>query len=323
MKAIVTGAAGFIGSTLIERLLSLGHDVVGVDAFTDYYDTTLKSKNVQTIMDNSPSTFEMIRADLNECDLSGLLEGAEVIYHQAGQPGVRKSWGSDFGVYTRANVDATQRLLEASKQIPNLRRFVYASSSSVYGNAERYPTIESDRPQPLSPYGVTKLAAEHLCTLYAANFGLPTVSLRYFTVYGPRQRPDMAFNRFIDAAINDRMVSLYGTGEQLRDFTYVDDVVEANILAGTSDCPPGSVFNVAGGSNTSINEVLEIISSLTGRAIRVERTAKALGDVFQTGGLTDAIEAALGWRPSVVLGEGIRRQIDYARVMSGSGVAAP
>ena len=246
IRALVTGAAGFIGSRLAIRLCREGHSVTGVDSFTDYYDAELKRTQAATVADAGA---RIVEADLNVVDLDGLLDGIELIFHLAGQPGVRASWGSEFQTYTHANIGATQRLLESSRGKPDLRRLIFASSSSVYGDAERYPTREQDRPQPVSPYGVTKLAAEHLCTLYASNFGVPTVSLRYFTVYGPGQRPDMAFSRFVNAAIRNEEVHVYGSGEQVRDFTYVDDVVESNILAALSNTEPGSVFNVAGGSH--------------------------------------------------------------------------
>jgi UDP-glucuronate 4-epimerase len=226
VKALVTGVAGFIGGRIALRLLADGHDVVGVDALTDYYDPGIKQANLQRV---EHPRFRFVEGDLNEVELAPLLADVEVVFHEAGQPGVRSSWGRDFGRYALDNVCATQRLLEEARGAERLRRFVYASSSSVYGEAERYPTEETDRPQPVSPYGVTKLAAEHLCSLYAHNYGLPTVSLRYFTVYGPGQRPDMAFTRFCRAVHEGRQIELYGTGEQVRDFTYVDDVVEANL----------------------------------------------------------------------------------------------
>lgn len=236
MRAIVTGAAGFIGHTLASKLTSDGHDVIGIDSFTPYYDTAIKEENICRI---KSSKFELIRKDILDLDLSSVLDGADVIFHQAGQPGVRKSWGSEFSEYINANISATQYLLESAKGISSLKRFVYASSSSVYGDAERYPTTEMDPTSPISPYGVTKLAAEHLCTLYGKNFGVPTVSLRYFTVYGPGQRPDMAFTRFLRAAVLDDEITIFGDGHQIRDFTYIDDIVQANIIAGTSQrsCP--------------------------------------------------------------------------------------
>jgi UDP-glucuronate 4-epimerase len=309
VKALVTGVAGFIGSNIARRLLADGHDVVGVDALTDYYDPQIKRSNLRRADD---PRFRFVEGDLNTLDLASLLADTEVVFHEAGQPGVRSSWGRDFGRYASDNICATQRLLEEARQSGSLRRFVYASSSSVYGNAERYPTEETDRPQPVSPYGVTKLAAEHLCSLYAHNYGLPTVSLRYFTVYGPGQRPDMAFTRFVHAG---SPIQLYGTGEQIRDFTYVDDVVEANLRVGDADTaqvPAGAVYNVAGGSSVSMNEVLELLGTISGKEVRVERSAAVPGDVLRTGGTTDAIRRATGWDPKVGLREGLEEQYRWA-----------
>lgn len=315
MRALVTGAAGFVGSHLAKRLAAAGDEVIGLDAFTDYYDVALKRANANEVIQ---AGVKLIEGDLNVVDLSRLLDGVDVVFHQAGQPGVRSSWGTEFSTYTYCNVDATQRLLEACRASRSLHRVVYASSSSVYGNAERYPTNENDRPQPLSPYGVTKLAAEHLCSLYAASFGVPTVSLRYFTVYGPGQRPDMAFTRFAKAALCGDEIQVYGTGEQVRDFTYVDDVVEANILAATRDVAPGTVLNVAGGSHTSVNEVLEVFGELSGKRLAVARVEPIAGDVFRTGGDTSAIRSVLDWLPEVELREGISRQYRWAAQLAAS-----
>ena len=312
MKALVTGVAGFIGSNIARRLLADGHDVVGVDALTDYYDPQIKRSNLRRADD---PRFRFVEGDLNTLDLASLLADTEVVFHEAGQPGVRSSWGRDFGRYASDNICATQRLLEEARQAGSLRRFVYASSSSVYGNAERYPTEETDRPQPVSPYGVTKLAAEHLCSLYAHNYGLPTVSLRYFTVYGPGQRPDMAFTRFCRWVHAGSPIQLYGTGEQIRDFTYVDDVVEANLRVGDADTaqvPAGAVFNVAGGSSVSMNEVLELLGTISGKEVRVERSAAVPGDVLRTGGSIDAIQRATGWDPKVGVREGLEEQYRWA-----------
>jgi UDP-glucuronate 4-epimerase len=310
LKILVTGAAGFVGSTLAKRLVDDGHSVVGVDSLTDYYDVALKMQNLARI---PAGDFEFINEDLNFMDLEALLRDIEVVFHEAGQPGVRKSWGTDFGIYTVANVDATQRLLEAARSAPHLKRLVYASSSSVYGNAERYPTTEMDRPEPVSPYGVTKLAAEHLCSLYASNFGVPTVSLRYFTVYGPRQRPDMAFTRFTRAALSGDEISIFGDGEQIRDFTFVDDVVEANVRAAFVESVPGSVYNVSGGSSISVNGVLEILERLNSRPLNVRHLRGVAGDVFRTGGDTTAIRRDLGWEASIPLEVGLGRQLEWAR----------
>ncbi|MCJ8504808.1 GDP-mannose 4,6-dehydratase [Kocuria flava] len=314
MRALVTGAAGFVGSTLVKRLIQDGHDVIGIDAMTDYYEVSIKRANISSI---GLDRFSFVEGDLNKLDLVSLLQGVDWIFHQAGQPGVRKSWGEDFAIYTRANVDATQRLLEAVRQIDTVKRFVYASSSSVYGDAERYPTQETDRPQPMSPYGVTKLSAEHLCCLYAENFGVPTVSLRYFTVYGPGQRTDMAFTRFTKAAVLDEKIQIYGNGEQIRDFTYVDDVVDANVRAAQIDSPAGSVFNVAGGSNTSVNEVLDLLGELSETSLSVDYGEKIAGDVYRTGGNTDQIRNALGWSAQVGLREGLEQQLNWARTTFG------
>lgn len=317
MRALVTGVAGFVGSTLARQLLAQGHEVVGVDVLTDYYEVSIKRGNLASIPE---AGFTFHEADLNTADLGALLADVDWVFHQAGQPGVRMSWGKDFAVYVRQNIEATQRLLEAAKDAPRLRRLVYASSSSVYGNAERYPTSEDDRPQPVSPYGVTKLAAEHLCSLYAANFGVPTVSLRYFTVYGPGQRTDMAFTRFVRAAVLDETITIYGTGEQIRDFTFVDDVVAANIAAAsTPDVPPGTVLNVAGGSNVSVNETLAIIERHNGRPLKVEHSETVKGDVFRTGGDTAKISALLGWAPTVTIEQGLERHLAWARETFGGG----
>lgn len=308
MKALVTGAAGFVGSAISARLLSEGHDVVGVDAFTDYYAEEIKRANASKL---SHDRFELVEADLNELDLASLLSDVDVVFHQAGQPGVRASWGAGFSPYITHNIAATQALLEAAKAVPRLKRFVNASSSSVYGEAESYPTRETDRPQPRSPYGVTKLAAENLATLYGRIFGVPTTSLRYFTVYGPGQRPDMAFTRFLHAAVTGAPIRVFGSGEQIRDFTFIDDIVSANLLAATTEHEPGSVFNIAGGGQVSVNQVLDTIEEIHGSPLQVERDEVAAGDVSRTCGATDAVEAAIGWRATTSVPDGLRRQYEW------------
>lgn len=305
MSVLITGVAGFVGSALARRLLSDGQQVVGVDCLTDYYDPRLKRDNLAAIPTDG---FRFVGEDLRTTDMDALLADVTVVYHEAGQPGVRKSWGEDFTTYVEANVLATQRLLEAARRAPGLQRLVYASSSSVYGNALSYPTSEDDVPRPHSPYGVTKLAAEHLCTLYADNFGVPAVSLRYFTVYGPGQRPDMAFNRFIRATLAGRRIEVFGTGEQVRDFTFVDDIVEANLRAARQEMRPGSVFNVSGGTSISVNDALDVLSGIAGRPIEVDRKEALAGDVRQTGGSADRIRAELGWEPTVDIASGLRAQ---------------
>ena len=305
MKALVTGAAGFIGSALTSRLLAEGHDVVGVDALTDYYDPSIKRANLRRI---AHPRLRVVEADLTVLDLQPLLADIDVVYHQAGQPGVRSSWGHAFSRYVRDNIEATQRLLEAALLATRLTRFVLASSSSIYGAAARYPTLETDRPQPFSPYGVTKLAAEHLCLAYTANHGLPTACLRYFTVYGPHQRPDMAFSRFCRAVHDGEHIELYGSGHHVRDFTYVDDVVEANLRVAEAEVAPGSVFNVAGGAETTINEVLDLLGAISGREVLVKHGEGVPGDTPRTGGSTDAIRAATGWTPRTPLRTGLEEQ---------------
>lgn len=320
MKALVTGAAGFIGSNICERLLADGHTVIGVDSFTNYYDVSLKRKNIE-IVENSK--FTLIEGDLNNIDLKSLISDVEVIFHQAGQPGVRSSWGSEFSQYCDQNILATQRLLEAARSSDSLSRFVYASSSSIYGNAASYPTTEADLPRPLSPYGVSKLAGEHLCSLYGENFGVPTVSLRYFTVYGPRQRPDMAFTRFTKAAIQGTPITLYGDGEQIRDFTFVGDIVGANLLAASSSgVAPGSVLNVSGGSRVTVNQVIALLEEIADREILITREDRFPGDVLQTGGSSANAKELLGWQARVSLKEGLAAQYDWAKGILASSIGA-
>lgn len=307
MIALVTGAAGFVGSHLSAALLDDGAEVLGVDAFTDYYSRLRKEQNLAHL--RGRPGFSFLEDDLSEAPLAPLLDGVDCVFHLAGQPGVRASWGPDFVQYVRHNIAATQRLLEASMLHP-LRKFVFASSSSVYGDAEAYPTPESLRPQPVSPYGVTKLAAEHLCEVYRTSFGVPVASLRLFTVYGPRQRPDMAFSRLVAAALAGEEFEVYGDGEQTRDFTFVGDVVKAMRDAAASDwC---GVANIGGGSRTSLNAVLDIVSDLCGE-LRVVRRPQATGDVRHTAADTSVAQAAFGYRPRTSLPEGLAAMVAWAR----------
>jgi UDP-glucuronate 4-epimerase len=308
MRYLVTGVAGFIGSQIAEELILHAHSVVGVDCFTPYYPRAVKERNLRRL--RQAPNFRFVEADLRHDDLTELLEGTDVVLHQAGQPGVRMSWGSAFGDYVGHNLMGTHRLLEAARQA-RVDRFVYASSSSVYGNAVAYPTTEATLPRPFSPYGTTKLAGEHLCGLYADNWGLHTVSLRYFTVYGPRQRPDMAMNRFIQAAFDDSEVELYGTGEQVRDFTHVSDIVQANLLAARRPVPLGTVLNIAGGSYDTVNGVLATIGELVDRPLRIRRTGEQLGDVTETRADCAEAERLLGWRPRMPLVDGIASQVEW------------
>lgn len=313
MKALITGVAGFIGSTLADRLSGDGVAVVGIDSLSDYYDPALKQQNLTAL--TSP-LFAFQQADLNNVDLDALLAGVDVVFHLAGQPGVRGSWGDGFDAYVDANINATQRLLEAVRRSEHRPKVVYASSSSIYGEAESYPTDEAVTPRPRSPYGVTKLAGEHLCRLYAANDGLRTVSLRFFTVYGPKQRPDMAFTRFLRAAVEGTTIHVYGSGEQIRDFTFVDDIVSALIRAAQTEVTPGSVYNVSGGGSHSVNEVLDMIGELSQRSLDITRTTIAKGDVSRTAADITAIKRDLEWFPTTPLRTGLSRQLDWIRTLS-------
>ena len=310
--SLVTGVAGFIGSHLAERLLHEGHRVVGVDAFTDSYPRAVKMANLSPLL--GEPEFRFVELDMAQADLGPLVAEADFIFHQAGQPGVRASWGKDFDVYLEYNVRATQRLLEAVRGSTRLRRLVFASSSSVYGQTQELPLREDTLPQPFSPYGVTKLAAEHLCLLYHANYGIPTVALRYFTVYGPRQRPDMGFHRFIQAALQDRPIVVYGDGEQTRDFTYIADAVEANWLA-LSPAANGHVFNIGGGSRSSVNQVLTTLEEILKRPIRREQRPPQPGDVRHTWADTARAREILRFSPLVSLPEGLARQVEWLRRM--------
>jgi nucleoside-diphosphate-sugar epimerase len=285
-----------------------GHEVIAVDAFTDYYDPQRKRANFSALADHD---LNLVEGDLNQLDLERLLEGVDVVFHLAGQPGVRASWGDSFGIYLDQNVLATQRLLEACRTA-SIERFVFASSSSIYGDAERFPTAEDDLPAPISPYGVTKLAAEYLCRLYFRAYELPAVSLRYFTIYGPRQRPDMAFSRFITAALQGDPLVVYGDGRQIRDFTYVADAVSATIAAATEG-KPGLVYNIAGGTQTSVREVIEILGKLTGNELRAEYREPVAGDARRTGADTSRARRDLGYFPSIGLREGLALQVTHAK----------
>ena len=305
MRYIVTGAAGFIGSHLTEALLERGHEVLGVDCFTDYYDAALKEENAAKL--------DVARVDLAEEDLD--LGGVDGVFHLAGQPGVR-SFGEVFEDYVRRNLLASRRVFETTANAGV--RVVFASSSSVYGDAEAYPTSEDARPNPISPYGITKLGCEQLAHAYAKGFGLDAVLLRYFTVYGPRQRPDMAVTRIVGALAGGGAFELYGDGLQSRSFTYVADAVDATIAA-MEDAPAGSLYNVGGGAEATMRDVIATLERVSGRTLDlVERPAEA-GDVRRTSADTTRIEKDLGWRATTSLEEGLRAQWEWASVR----VAAP
>jgi len=301
MKALVTGGAGFVGSHLSERLLARGAEVVALDCFTDYYPRPVKQANIAGLV-GRPG-YRLVEAAIKDADLPALLDGVTHVFHLAAQAGVRKSWGADFRIYTELNIDATQILLEACVGRP-IERFVYASSSSVYGDLVAMPMREDALPQPVSPYGVSKLSAEQLCYLYFSNFGVPTVALRYFTVYGPRQRPDMGFHRFFSAILAGRPVVQYGDGLQTRDFTFVADAARATADAGDRGTP-GRVYNIGGGSRVTLLEVFELIEKIAGRPLIIDKQPPQKGDMRDTYADTTLARADLCFAPSVTLEEGL------------------
>ena len=299
MRCVVTGAAGFIGSHLARALLEAGHEVVGVDSFTGYYDPARKAENAAGI--------DVRRLDLALDPLDGLLDGADCIFHLAGQPGAR-SFGPVFADYLVRNPLATQRLFEAAAAAQV--KVVYSSSSSIYGDAETYPTPEETAPRPNSPYGITKLACEHLAAAYERSFGLQAVGLRYFTVYGPRQRPDMAFARIVEALVEGRPFEVYGDGTQSRSFTYVADVVAATIAAEAA--PPGRTYNVGGGEEASLRDAISLLEELSGRRLDVRYGPPVAGDMRRTRADTALIERELRWRSSTPLRDGLAEHWSWA-----------
>ena len=313
MRALITGVAGFIGSHLADRLLADGHEVVGVDAFTATYDTAQKRRNIEKAL--ASARFRLVEEDLRTAALEPLLDGAEVVFHQAATAGVRASWGAEFEGYTANNVNVTQRLLEASKGRA-LERFVYASSSSIYGQSETLPTPEETIPRPISPYGVTKLAGEHLARLYAVQHGVPAVSLRYFTVIGPRQRPDMAFHKFARAMLEGRRFTVYGDGEQTRDFTYVADAVEANVRAAERG-EPGGVYNIGGGARVSVNHAIALLEEILGVAALVERAPVQHGDPHDTGADVSRAREHLGYEPRTPIREALAEEARWLKAFLG------
>jgi UDP-glucuronate 4-epimerase len=316
---VVTGCAGFIGSHLSEALLADGHRVIGLDCFNNNYGRHQKLRNLDRSRDWDG--FEFVPIDLSRGELSEFGAECDVIFHLAAEPGVRHSWGKRFDAYVRNNVVATQLLLDAVRPWPD-KRFVYASSSSIYGEAESLPTAESATPRPMSPYGATKLAGEHMCEMYAANFGVHSTMLRYFSVYGPRQRPDMAFNLFCRAAIAGEPIQVFGDGRQTRDFTYVDDVVAATRAAATAAVPPASVFNIGGGSRISVRDALTLLEEYVGRPLEIEYTDAQSGDVRDTGADTTRARALLGFAPATSFGDGLQAEFEWlAEAHRGSAAA--
>jgi nucleoside-diphosphate-sugar epimerase len=311
----VTGVAGFIGSHLAERLLDAGQEVVGVDRFTDFYPRRQKEQNLQGLRGRDGFAFR--DDDLLTADLATLLSDVSYVFHLAGQPGVRGSWGASFPVYAQNNIVATQRLLDAARAAA-LRKFVFASSSSIYGDARALPTRETTLPEPVSPYGVTKLAAEHLCSLYGRNFGVPIVSLRYFTVYGPRQRPDMAFYQFITALLDGRELSVNGDGEQTRDFTYVDDIVAATLAAAGQEEPSAKrVYNIGGGARVSVNTVIRTLEGITRTTARIVRGPAQPGDARDTFADCSRARSALRFSPAFDLERGLHAEVKWLQQVRG------
>ncbi|MEW9669827.1 NAD-dependent epimerase/dehydratase family protein [Ammoniphilus sp. 3BR4] len=311
-KAVVTGCAGFIGSSLSKRLLDEEFEVVGIDCFTDNYDRKIKEKNLEKFLNHENFTFLMDH--ITHLDWGSLLQGTDYIFHQAAMPGVRTSWGKSFDTYVLNNIMATQVLLEAVKRNP-VKKFIYASSSSIYGSTHG-STPETLIPRPLSPYGVTKLAGEQLCHLYADNYGIPTVSLRYFTVYGPGQRPDMAFHKFIHSLQFGNPIQVYGDGTQSRDFTYIDDVIEANLLA--MNYPgSGEAFNIGGKSRIVLKDVIELLGKLMGVTPKINYVQKQAGDPAHTWANIEKAKALLGYAPKISLEEGFKAEIAYVKELYG------
>jgi UDP-glucose 4-epimerase len=313
-KIIVTGVAGFIGSHLAETLLKQGHEVIGIDEFNNYYDPILKRKNIANFQD-SPN-FTLVEENIQSLDWQKLLLDVELIYHQAAQAGVRASWGQGFRAYTERNINATQVLLEAAKDAQKLQRLVFASTSSIYGDAETLPTNEEIKPLPVSPYGITKLAAERLGFLYHKNFGVPFVALRYFTVYGPRQRPDMAFHKFFKAVLADEAIPVYGDGQQTRDFTFVSDAIAANLAAAIVPEAVGQIFNIGGGSRVVLAEVLDTMAEVVGKPIKRNHIEKAMGDARHTAADVSKARKILNYQPQVSLRDGLTQEWEWVKTLS-------
>jgi len=311
MKCLVTGAAGFIGSHLCLRLLEDDNEVIGIDSFTDYYAREIKENNLQPL--TAHDRFRFFEEDINQLELDPLLNSTDAVFHLAAQAGVRASWGDQFSVYTHNNIEATQRLLEACKGI-TLEKFIYASSSSVYGTCPELPMRESSPLYPYSPYGVSKLAAEHLCGLYFQNFGVPTVSLRFFTVYGPGQRPDMAFHKFLKAQVDESSIPIYGDGTQTRDFTYIEDII-SGIVAACERGRAGEIYNLGGGNRKKLNSIFPILEKITGSPLNIIREPSQKGDVPHTYASIEKAQHELGFSPKVPLEEGLKKEWRWIRAL--------
>ncbi|MFC1511183.1 NAD-dependent epimerase/dehydratase family protein [Candidatus Margulisiibacteriota bacterium] len=307
MNCLVTGCAGFIGSSLSEKLIELGYSVTGIDCFTDYYPRKLKEQNISRL--RRERNFVFHEEDLLTTDLDKLLAGKEIVFHEAAQAGVRTSWGASFEIYTRSNILLTQKLLEAARKQP-IKKFIFASSSSVYGDTRDLPMREESTVSPVSPYGVSKLAAEQLCRLYYKNYKVPTIMLRYFTVYGPRQRPDMAFHIFTKALVEDQEIVIYGDGKQTRDFTYISDIVDGNLAAMNSDSL-GEVFNLGGGSRVTLMQTIQMLEEIMNKKARLKFVAKSHGDMRDTSADISKSQRLLDYQPKVSLKEGLAKEVAW------------
>jgi UDP-glucose 4-epimerase len=312
MNYLVTGAAGFIGSHLCKKLIHDGAHIIALDAFTDFYSRSIKEKNIQPLV-NHPR-FELIIADILEIDLDSIMNKVDVVFHLAAQPGVRTSWGADFSIYTRNNIDATQKLLEAAKT-SKLKKFIYASSSSVYGLSPELPMTETSTLHPYSPYGVTKLAAENLCFLYHKNYGVPCVSLRFFTVYGPGQRPDMAFHKFFRSISKDEEITVFGDGQQTRDFTYIDDIIWAN-LSSIENGKVGENYNLGGGTRKKLADIIPLLEDICEKSIKIQNVAGPKGDVRHTFANIQKAKDDLKYEPNTALEEGLRAEWEWIKTLS-------
>ena len=314
MTCLVTGAAGFIGSHLCRKLIKEGFSVAGIDSFTDSYPKWIKERNIKPLM--GEKNFKLLSSDLNDLELNKLLSKTDYVFHLAAQAGVRASWGENFSVYIKNNIEATQKLLEAAKN-SRIKKFIYASSSSVYGFCPELPMSETSSLYPFSPYGVSKLAAEHLCFLYFKNYNVPTVSLRFFTVYGPGQRPDMAFHIFFKAIAEDKQITVYGDGKQTRDFTYVDDIIEAN-FSSLKNGVPGEIYNIGGGSRKKLEEIFPLIESICQKKIKINREEKQSGDVPHTLADIQKAHKELNYLPRTQLSDGLKEEWTWIQELYSS-----
>ena len=311
MNYLVTGAAGFIGSHLCKKLLRDGAHIIALDAFTDFYARSIKENNIRDLIRHPH--FQLIAADILEQDLDKIMKKTDVVFHFAAQPGVRTSWGSNFSIYTKNNIDATQKLLEAARKT-KLKRFIYASSSSVYGLSPQLPMKENSALHPYSPYGVTKLAAENLCFLYHKNYGIPCVALRFFTVYGPGQRPDMAFHKFFKSILKDEEITIFGDGQQTRDFTFIDDIISAN-LSSIENGRAGENYNLGGGTRVKLSDIIPILEDICQKTVKIRYVQGQKGDVRHTYADIRKAKKDLKYSPECPLEEGLRSQWDWMKAL--------